>query len=597
MIRFGYSGMPDTDDDGAFLDGLIERGYDAFELAFVKEFPWNLKRCATFGEAAAARGIALSIHAPYFAVLTVEDEDRSKQCLAAVEHTMKLAAAAGADIVCVHPGSRNDRPAEQLVDLVTRRLEALTPKVEHLGVGLGLETTGKTSGFGTLGDIAIFANRIPFVRPLVDWAHLHAISRGALTSVDAFVEVFRFLEANFPGWMIDPLHCQFSEIQFGDQGEIRHLPYGDGTLRIGNLVAAARLMDLDLTIISEAREQTSTETMYAELRQALSEPLNRPGRPVASGLVDFPEPLRVVPSGDGWKPADTTRPLVLRNIDKPFFPDGYTKGDLIQYYASVAGSLLPHLADRPIVMSRYPDGIEGETFYEKQAPPHTPDWLPTLPVFSKERDGDIDFVTAPDRDALLWLASMGCIEMHPWLSRRDSLEHPDYAIFDLDPADEATWEQVVVVAGLIRETLGHLGLTGYPKTSGATGIHIYVPLDPVHDYRRVRRFVEAVGRLLFAADPDDVTMEWDIPKRTGKVFIDHNQNVAGKTIASVYSVRPRPGAPVSTPFRWDDLPDVHPGDFTIATVWDHLRLYGDLFAPVLRGGQRLDGAEERLGLE
>ncbi|MDH3607588.1 MAG: DNA polymerase domain-containing protein, partial [Acidimicrobiia bacterium] len=178
-----------------------------------------------------------------------------------------------------------------------------------------------------------------------------------------------------------------------------------------------------------------------------------------------------------------------------------------------------------------------------------------------------------------------------------SVDRPDFAIFDLDPADGASWEQVVDVALHIKVALDSLGLRAYPKTSGATGLHIYVPLDPVHTYARVRRFVEAVGRLIVAADPSNVTMEWDIPDRAGKVFIDHNQNVAGKTIASVYAVRPFPGAPVSTPLTWDEVEDLTPDLFTIETIWDRLSDAGDRFAPVLAGGQTLDDAEHALGLE
>jgi len=150
---------------------------------------------------------------------------------------------------------------------------------------------------------------------------------------------------------------------------------------------------------------------------------------------------------------------------------------------------------------------------------------------------------------------------------------------------------------LIKLALDQMGLTGYAKTSGATGLHIYVPLDPIYEYGRVRKFVESVGRLLVTANPDEITMEWDIPKRAGKVFIDHNQNVGGKTIASVYSVRPRPGAPVSAPFLWSELEAVRPDYFTIATIWDRLQRAGDLFGPVLRGGQQLEAAEAALGLD
>ena len=175
MIRFGISRLPAGDDDEAFLDDLVARGHQAVELPFVKDFPWKERRCRSFGELAAARDIEVSVHAPYFAILTVEEDDRAKQCLAALEHTMKLGRALGARIICAHPGNKHGRSGPELLELVRARLDYLAPKVQHLGVALGLETAGKVSAFGTLGDIAILAGEFPFVRPLVDWAHVHAV--------------------------------------------------------------------------------------------------------------------------------------------------------------------------------------------------------------------------------------------------------------------------------------------------------------------------------------------------------------------------------------------------------------------------------------
>jgi bifunctional non-homologous end joining protein LigD len=259
--------------------------------------------------------------------------------------------------------------------------------------------------------------------------------------------------------------------------------------------------------------------------------------------------------------------------------------------------LLPHLEGRALSMARYPDGADGGFFYEKQCPSHAPEWLVRAPIHSSHRGEPIEFCTAPDLESLIWVANMGCIEMHPWLSRAERAAHPDFAVFDLDPQESATWEQVTYTAGLVKVILDKLGLNAHAKTSGATGIHIYVPIEPVYEYSRVRRFVEEVGKLIVAADPETVTMTWDIAKRGPRVFIDHNQNVGGKTIASVYSVRPRPGAPVSTPILWDELDSVRPDDFTMANIWPRLRQFGDLFAPVLRGGQRLEQPEALLGLE
>jgi bifunctional non-homologous end joining protein LigD len=598
-IRFGISGMPpDGGDDVEFLDGLVARGHEAYELSFTKGFPWKERRCESFGGLAAERGIALSIHAPYFAILTSDDPEKAKLTRSAVEHTMKLAAAMGGRLVVAHTGYMRNRSPEQLHALAAQSLDVIAPKVRQLGVVLGLEVGGSSRAFGTLGDIALIAAEYSFVHPVVDWAHLHAMSGGALTTTAAFAGVFAFLRDNFPSWALDPLHSQFTDNEFGSSGEIRHVPYGDGTLRIAPLVAAATQAGMDLTVISEAREDSSHEAIQSEVIEALAVVSAGPpgtGRPLSSGAVQLPAEVRVVPDGDGWMPAGLGKPLKLSNIDKRFFAAGYTKGDLISYYAAVAPVLLPHLRDRAIVLARFPDGAEGEWFYEKQAPSHKPEWLATVALWSEHRGADIDFVTAGDVESLMWIANMGAIEIHPWLSRIGTSDRPDFAVFDLDPAEGASWDQVVATALLVRVALDRLGLASYPKTSGSSGLHVYVPLEPVHPYARVRRFVEAIGRMIVATDPTLATMEWDIPKRAGRVFIDYNQNVAGKTIASVYSVRPRPGAQVSTPLLWDEVDSTDPASFTIGTVWDRIRSHGDLFAPVLAGGQTLDAAESILG--
>jgi len=321
-------------------------------------------------------------------------------------------------------------------------------------------------------------------------------------------------------------------------------------------------------------------------------------RPLATTAIDFPDPVEVDKEADRFVPLGFELPLTFSNIDKVYFPDtGNTKGDLIQYYASVSGVLLPHLKGRPISMSRYPDGIAGESFYQKHAPGHQPEWMRIAPVESDSQGGIIEFLLADSREAITWFANMGCIEFHPFHSREGSLDHPDYAIFDLDPSEGATFEQVESTARLLQVFLGQLGLEGYPKLSGSRGIHVYLPLEPVHTYERVRRFVGEVGEYLAAANPHDITMVWEKNKRGGKVFVDHNRNASGQTIASVYSVRPRPGAPVSAPLTWDEVGSVANGDVTIANLWERLDEHGDLFEPVLKGGQTLNDAERRLGLD
>ncbi|MPZ53746.1 MAG: TIM barrel protein [Acidimicrobiia bacterium] len=599
VVDFGISAMPPEGmADEEYLDQLADWGHTAHELPFVKGFPWKERRCASFGKLAAERGIRLSIHAPYFATLTHEDPERGAQCASAIEHTMKLAAAMDGHTIVVHGGATHEEPADVLMDRIRERIDRIAPKVSDLGVRLGLETAGRDGAWGTLGDLALVTSEYRFVSPVVDWAHLHAITRGALADPAAFDQIFEFLETAVPAWMLNPLHCHFTDNLVGERGEIRHLPYGEGTLRVGPVVEAAARRGVSLVLISEAREQSSHDAIRAEATERLAQTeVVEEGRLLATRATELPAQVRVVEEGDRFRPLGISKPLTLSNIDKVFFPDdGYNKGDLIQYYSSISDLLLPHLVGRPLSMSRYPDGIEGSTFYEKRAPGHQPDWMETTPVPSDSQGGEIEFVLAHSREALMWFAGMGCIEIHPFHSQMGSLEYPTHAVFDFDPAEGSTWEQVVSGVRLLGEALKRLGLSGVPKLSGSRGMHVYVPLGPGHDHARVRHFVDALGRVMVGANPDDLTMAWDKKKRTGKVFIDANRNASGQTIASVYSVRPRPGAPVSAPLRWDEVGSVANGDITMLNIWDRIRRHGDLFAPVLSSDQTLDAAEEALSI-
>jgi bifunctional non-homologous end joining protein LigD len=296
------------------------------------------------------------------------------------------------------------------------------------------------------------------------------------------------------------------------------------------------------------------------------------------------------------------RRLRLSNLDKVFWPqEGYTKGDLLAYYYNVAPTILRYLQGRPLTMKRMPDGIEGPHFYEKNAPSHTPDWMPRCRVESEEdeaRMGYNDFLVANDVAGLLFVANLGAIEFHPLHSRCESIDHPDYLFFDLDPFEPATFEDVLAVARHVKVALDHLGLPSYPKTSGATGMQIYVGLDPRPTYDEVRAFVGTVGQAIRGVDPDRVTMEYQVAKRRG-IFIDHNMNRRGANIAAVYSVRPELGAPVSTPLTWDEVEagEVRPQDFTIANIHDRLSEVGDLFEGFLDRPVDPSEAFAALGLE
>jgi bifunctional non-homologous end joining protein LigD len=295
------------------------------------------------------------------------------------------------------------------------------------------------------------------------------------------------------------------------------------------------------------------------------------------------------------------RRLRLSNLDKVFWPqEGYTKGDLVAYYFNVAELILPYLAGRPLTMKRMPNGITGDYFYEKNAPSHTPEWMPKCRVESEgdeARLGYNDFLMAEDVAGLLFVVNLGAIEFHPLHSRCGTIDQPDYAFFDLDPFEPATFEDVRAVARHVRAALEALGLASYPKISGATGMQIYVPVTPGHTYEETRGFVGAIGRAILRADPERVTMEWDVSKRTGKVFIDHNMNRLGANIASAYCVRPEPGATVSTPLTWDEVEaGATPQDFTIVTMHERFARVGDLFRGVLDEPVDLHPVFEALGL-
>jgi len=294
-----------------------------------------------------------------------------------------------------------------------------------------------------------------------------------------------------------------------------------------------------------------------------------------------------------------SRELRLSNLDKLFWPEeGITKGDLIAYYRDVAAVLVPHLRARPFTMKRYPDGWQGKNFFQKQAPSHMPAWIERQPFPASTREGErkvIDYALVNDELALLWMANMGCIDLHTWASRADRPDKPDWVMFDLDPSEGAGFEEVIEVARLVHATLDLLELESFPKTSGSRGIHVLVPIARRHSFAAVREFAGIVAGALARAHPGLVTTEWVKEKRRG-VLVDANQNGPGKTNAAVYSVRPRAGAPVSTPLRWDEVASgLDPSAFTMDTVLDRVARNGDLFAGVLSGKQSLSKALKALG--
>jgi bifunctional non-homologous end joining protein LigD len=284
--------------------------------------------------------------------------------------------------------------------------------------------------------------------------------------------------------------------------------------------------------------------------------------------------------------------LKFTNLNKVYFPrEGYTKRDLINYYHAVAPLILPHLKDRPLSLKRYPDGIEGEYFFQKNAALGTPAWMKSELIDSEHRGSPIKFLFADDEASLLYLANLGCIDQNPWMSRIGSLDRPDFMLIDLDPVD-CTFDRIVDAAILVKRLLDSLGLQGYPKTTGGDGLHVYVPLAPEYTYEQVRSFCEILARIATSQRPDLFTTPRAVEKREkGKVYFDYLQIAEGKTIAAPYVLRAYPGAPAATPLRWNEVvPSLTPDKFTLATVLDRFARLGDLFSPVLTNQQNLEPA-------
>lgn len=283
------------------------------------------------------------------------------------------------------------------------------------------------------------------------------------------------------------------------------------------------------------------------------------------------------------------RVVHLTNLERLLWPDsGYTKRDLIRYYIEVSPFLLPYLENRPLVVRRFPGGIGRESFYQKNIPAGAPDWIKAHPIAHGERE-IAHYIVANDVETLTWLGNQACLELHPWLSSSDTLEQPDFAVFDLDPMEKSTFQQVCRVALLIRELLDCLGLKCYPKTSGATGIQVYLPLIAIYSYREVRRFVEAICRQVNEQLPDITTMERLIKKRGGKIYLDYLQNGRGKTIVAPYSPRPLPGAPVSMPLSWEEVAGgkIRPEQFSISTALDYLKKNSNRYQAIITDKQKL----------
>src|SRR2546426_8768329 len=287
----------------------------------------------------------------------------------------------------------------------------------------------------------------------------------------------------------------------------------------------------------------------------------------------------------------------LSNPEKVFFPlRGLTKCDLVRYYLDVSECALPHLCRRPFHMKRYPNGVDGEFFHQKRVPQH-PEYVGEQFVTFPSGHSTV-FAVVDNAAALAWVINLGCIELHTWHSRIDEIERPDYMLIDLDPTTDGQWPYVREIALVVREVLDELGLASYPKTSGATGLHILVPIRAEVRFPDVRRFAKRVAEEVErrVGDQDVATTTWRVAERRG-VFVDFGQNSRDKTIACAYSVRPTPDARVSAPLRWDEVPAVEPAAFTIPTMPERIAETGDLTAGMWRRKVSLGPRFTKLGLD
>jgi len=288
--------------------------------------------------------------------------------------------------------------------------------------------------------------------------------------------------------------------------------------------------------------------------------------------------------------------LKFTNLNKVFYPkQGYTKRDVINYYDAVAHLILPYLEDRPLSLKRYPNGIEGDYFFQKNAPASFPSWLRTEAIPSDHDGGVTNFVIANDRASLLYLANLGCIDQNPLMGRVGSLENPDFLLVDLDPSD-CGFDRIVEAALLVQQKLDLLGLKGFPKTTGGDGLHVYIPLEPSYSYEQVRTFAEILARLVANQRPDLFTTPRTVAKREkGKVYFDYLQIASWKNIAAPYVLRAYPGAPVATPLMWAEVTKrLTPTQFHLGNALERFSRVGDIFAPVLTLKQELEDALVKL---
>ena len=374
---------------------------------------------------------------------------------------------------------------------------------------------------------------------------------------------------NSPVTWIEPLIvCSIKFTEITEEGILRH-PVFLG-LRIDKSAEETNTLDAKAKVPS-----ASKKTKKSNAKSPAKNPLKKENKIKVNGHV-----------------------VTLSNQDKIYWPDeNITKGDMIRYYNTISPYLLPYLKNRPQSLRRNPNGIKDKGFFHKDAGHDAPEWVDTISIESESADKNIEYILCNNKATLLYLNNLGCIELNPWNSRVAKLDYPDYMVMDLDPSDNNTFEQIIDTAQVVKEILDQAGAPAYCKTSGATGLHIYVPLKAKYTYEEIRGFAEIIASITEKRLPKTTTMERSLNKRKGRIYLDYLQNKKGQTLASVYSVRPKPGATVSTPLLWKEVKHgLHPSQFTIFNIEKRLNKSGDLFRGVLKEAINLKKCLKNLGV-
>ncbi len=373
-----------------------------------------------------------------------------------------------------------------------------------------------------------------------------------------------------PTWLKPELVC---EINFAELT-------GDGKVRQASFKGLRTDKDADDVVLETPTDTDATVNVTDEPSEKKVNPKVEPPKKARRTLLN--------PKDESQEREVNGHLIKFNHLSKVYWPeDGITKRDMFNYYYQVALYMMPYLKDRPMSLNRFPNGIHGPSFYQKNVADKAPEWARTMPHVTGEGESK-EYLVATEEDSLLWMATLGCIEINPWFSRVQSPDNPDFCVIDLDP-DKNTFDQVIIAAQEVKKVLDAIGVPAYPKTSGSTGIHIYIPLGAKYDYDQSQLFAKMIVQLVHKQIPDFTSLERMVAKRKGKMYLDFLQNRPGATIAAPYSLRPKPGATVSMPLAWDEVKKgLKMKDFHIKNSIDRLKETGDLFKGALGKGIDLE---------